>query len=86
MTKHADPKIVRNNLWDWQELQPGAGPGQAFYRFCDALEVKDGVSAPAEGWGLEHALDAWGFYWRTRYYSQRKSFRFNLGIHAPDLL
>jgi hypothetical protein len=24
--------------------------------------VKDGVSAPAEGWGLEHALAAWGNY------------------------
>ncbi|KAH6914760.1 serine carboxypeptidase S28-domain-containing protein [Coprinopsis sp. MPI-PUGE-AT-0042] len=61
---------LRNNLWDWQELQPGAGSGQAFYRFCDALEVDDGVSAPETGWGLEHALNAWGFYWRTRYYSQ----------------
>ncbi|EAU84205.2 endoprotease [Coprinopsis cinerea okayama7 len=61
---------LRNNLWDWQELQPGSGPGTEFYRFCDALEVKDGVSAPAEGWGLEHALEAWGLYWRTRYYFQ----------------
>ncbi|TFK25968.1 hypothetical protein FA15DRAFT_638482 [Coprinopsis marcescibilis] len=61
---------LRNNLWDWQSLQPQTGPGHKFYQFCDALEVNDdGVSAPASGWGLEHALNAWGFYWRTRYYS-----------------
>lgn len=48
-------------MWYWQNLQP-AGENQIFYAFCDALEVKDGVSAPAEGWGLEHALAAYGTY------------------------
>jgi len=58
---------LRNNLWDWQSLQPYVGYAQ-FFEFCDALEVKDGVSAPATGWGLEHALNAWGTYWATTYY------------------
>jgi len=57
------PAIVRNNLWEWQELQPTSGPDTLFYAFCDALEVKDGINAPAEGWGLTHALQAWGNFW-----------------------
>ncbi|KAL6309641.1 peptidase S28 [Sparassis latifolia] len=59
---------LRNNLWDWQSLQPYVGPGAQFFEFCDALEVKDGVNAPAQGWGLEHALNAWGTYWADTYY------------------
>ena len=41
---------VRNNLWDWQELQPLSYSREGypqFYQFCDALEVKDGVNARA---------------------------------------
>lgn len=60
---------VRNNLWDWQSLQVTSGAGTQFYRFCDALEIKDGVHAPASGFGLEHALAAWGTYWRDIYLS-----------------
>ncbi|KIM46447.1 hypothetical protein M413DRAFT_314906 [Hebeloma cylindrosporum] len=60
---------LRNNLWDWQSLQITSGAGSQFYRFCDALEVKDGQQAPANGWGLDHALAAWGNYWRTTYLS-----------------
>lgn len=60
---------VRNNLWDWQDLSPTSGPGAQFFDFCDALEVKDGVSAPESGWGLDHALAAWGSYWNTTYYA-----------------
>ena len=63
---------VRANLWDWQSLSPDSGPGQQFFEFCDALEVKNGVSAPASGWGLDHALQAWGNYWTTTYYSLSK--------------
>jgi hypothetical protein len=55
------------NIWDWQSLSVSTGPGSDFYRFCDALEVKDGQSAPASGWGLDHALAAWGSYWRNGY-------------------
>ncbi|KAE9409902.1 hypothetical protein BT96DRAFT_460529 [Gymnopus androsaceus JB14] len=58
---------LRNNLFDWQSLSPDTGPGAIFFEFCDALEVKDGVSAPAEGWGLEHALPAWGAFWNSTY-------------------
>ncbi|RDB19887.1 putative extracellular serine carboxypeptidase [Hypsizygus marmoreus] len=61
---------LRNNLWDWQSLQPTSGPGAQFYRFCDALEVKDGVSAPASGWGLEHALAAWSSYFKNTYFAR----------------
>ncbi|EPQ59204.1 peptidase S28 [Gloeophyllum trabeum ATCC 11539] len=59
---------LRNNLWDWQSLSPDTGPGAQFFQFCDALEVKNGVSAPATGWGLEHALQAWGSYFANVYY------------------
>ncbi|KAH9833657.1 peptidase S28 [Rhodofomes roseus] len=59
---------LRNNLWDWQSLQPDEGPGQQFFQFCDALEVKDGVSAGSGGWGVDYALNAWGTYWATTYY------------------
>jgi hypothetical protein len=60
---------LRNNMWDWQSLQPTTGPGGQFYQFCDALEVKNGVQAPATGFGLENALEAWGAYWRNTYLS-----------------
>ncbi|KAG8737421.1 hypothetical protein FRC10_008200 [Ceratobasidium sp. 414] len=47
-----------------QSLQPGDFD-QSFYRFCDALEVKDGVSAGPSGWGLDHALTAYGNYMKS---------------------
>ncbi|PBK68054.1 hypothetical protein ARMSODRAFT_976325 [Armillaria solidipes] len=56
---YIDELSVRWNLWSWQELQPTTGSETAFYRFCDALEVKDGVSASVNGWGMDHALSAW---------------------------
>lgn len=62
---------VRNNLWDWQSLSPTSGGG-VFFEFCDALEVKNGVSAGSEGWGLDHALQAWGSFWNTTYYAVGK--------------
>ncbi|KAJ7167611.1 serine carboxypeptidase S28-domain-containing protein [Mycena filopes] len=58
---------LRNNLWDWQGLSLSIGPGAQFFNFCDALEVKNGVNAPAAGWGLDHALSAWSSYWSTTY-------------------
>ncbi|TDL29923.1 peptidase S28 [Rickenella mellea] len=60
---------LRNNLWEWQSLQPDSGTGGAFQAFCDKLEVKNGVSAPASGWGLNTALQAWGNYWNQSYYT-----------------
>ncbi|KAJ3558317.1 hypothetical protein NM688_g1004 [Phlebia brevispora] len=59
---------LRNNLWDWQSLSPDSGGG-VFFEFCDALEVKDGVNAPASGWGLDHALPAWATFWTETYYA-----------------
>jgi len=56
-----DEITVRVPMFYWQSLRP-SGPNEVFYRFCDALEVNNGVSAPAKGWGLEHALAAWGNY------------------------
>jgi hypothetical protein len=59
---------VRNNLWDWQSLAPDVGPGAQFFDFCDALEVdKNGKIASASGFGLDHALDAWGTYFNATY-------------------
>ena len=56
-------------MWNWQGLDVSTGPGGAFYQFCDALEVKDGVSAGPRGWGLDHALTAWGRFWNETYYA-----------------
>ncbi|KAF9057889.1 peptidase S28 [Panaeolus papilionaceus] len=61
---------LRNNLWDWQSLQPTSGRNTQFYRFCDALEVKNAVSAGSQGWGLDNALTAWGNYWKNGYYDR----------------
>jgi hypothetical protein len=61
---------VRNILWDWQSLQPYVGPGATFFQSCDAIEVKNGANAPATGWGLDHALTAWGSYFKTVYLPQ----------------
>ncbi|KAH9925851.1 peptidase S28 [Epithele typhae] len=61
---------LQQPLYSWQSLQPDSGPGQAFYKFCDALEVKNGVGAPAEGWGLDYALATWGAYWVNTYFAQ----------------
>ncbi|KAJ7284199.1 serine carboxypeptidase S28-domain-containing protein [Mycena rebaudengoi] len=61
---------LRNNMWDWQSLSLTVGPGAQFFSFCDALEVKGGVSAPATGWGLDHALAAWSSYWTTTYLAE----------------
>ncbi|KAJ7437078.1 peptidase S28 [Mycena galericulata] len=58
---------LRENLWDWQSLSLADGASGVFFQFCDALEVKDGVNAPATGWGLDHALVAWSSYWTTTY-------------------
>ncbi|KAF7375194.1 hypothetical protein MSAN_00406000 [Mycena sanguinolenta] len=62
--------------WSFQDLAPAAGAGQAFFnacrslsfcliiltrsQFCDTLEVKDNVTAGAEGYGLDYALQQWG--------------------------
>jgi hypothetical protein len=46
-----------------------------FFEFCDALEVKDGVSAPATGWGLENAVSSWGLFWNNTYYAYGKPSR-----------
>ncbi|KAF9026495.1 hypothetical protein BDZ89DRAFT_1067591 [Hymenopellis radicata] len=55
----------------WQDLQPAAGPNQMFYEFCDLLQVweVDGknTSAPESGWGLDHALEAFGSWMRERH-------------------
>ncbi|KAF9077060.1 serine carboxypeptidase S28-domain-containing protein [Rhodocollybia butyracea] len=67
LTHLDDVAGVRNNLWDWQSLQPETGPGAKFFESCDALEVKNGVNAPATGWGLENALSAWGSFWNSSY-------------------
>jgi len=60
---------LQYNLYDWQNLEPSIGPGALFFEFCDALEVEDGVNAPETGWGLEHAINAWGSFWNNTYYT-----------------
>ncbi|KAG2129726.1 uncharacterized protein EDB93DRAFT_1256142 [Suillus bovinus] len=69
---------LQSNLFDWQALQPYVGPGAMFFQFCDALEVKNGISAGPEGWGLENAIHSWGNFWNTTYY--------NVGRRFPSFL
>ncbi|CCM01542.1 uncharacterized protein FIBRA_03598 [Fibroporia radiculosa] len=53
-------------IFYWQDLQPSPElTDLSFFEFCDALEVKDGVNAPTEGWGLDYALQAWGSWWEN---------------------
>ena len=66
-------RSVKENLYDWQSLSPTSGPGSAFFTFCDALEVKDGVNAPEGGWGVDHALAAWSDYFANTYLAESKS-------------
>ncbi|KZV68145.1 peptidase S28 [Peniophora sp. CONT] len=58
---------LKNPIYEWQDLQPDSGPDTGFFEFCDALEVKDNKTAPASGWGLEHALSAWGAFFKNVY-------------------
>ncbi|KAF9535131.1 serine carboxypeptidase S28-domain-containing protein [Crepidotus variabilis] len=60
---------LRNNLWDWQSLSVTSGPNTTFTRFCDALEVKNGQVSGPDGWGVDHALPAWGKFWTDGYLS-----------------
>ncbi|KAI0774647.1 peptidase S28 [Trametes elegans] len=78
---------LRLPLEEWQELQPNADNGK-FWEFCNALEVKDGVSAGPEGWGLDHALQAWATFWKTTYYDyycEDLDFQTCLGSHDASL-
>ncbi|RDX43248.1 peptidase S28 [Lentinus brumalis] len=61
---------LQQNFFTWQNLQLDSGPNGDFFKFCDALEVKNGVSAPASGWGLDYALQAWGSFWKNTFYEQ----------------
>ena len=59
---------MRSNLWDWQSLSPTTGTEGEFFKFCDALEVKDnGDVAPEAGWGVDHAYAAWSSYFKNQY-------------------
>lgn len=60
-------QALRWDLWTWQDLQPNTGPGAAFYQFCDALEVKNGMLASENGWGVDNALSAWARWFSINY-------------------
>ncbi|TCD70022.1 hypothetical protein EIP91_005274, partial [Steccherinum ochraceum] len=66
---HLDDVVdaLKYNLYSWQNLSPSSGPGAEFFEFCDALEVKDGVSASSSGWGLNHAVEAWAAYFSGKF-------------------
>lgn len=76
---------MRYNLFDWQSLSPGMGTEGWFFRFCDALEVNNGVTAPASGFGVDHALAAWGNFWKSSYLNACKPLcvaRYDLHLRA----
>lgn len=64
---------MRNNIIDWQSLQPGNQNGyeELFFVFCDSLEVDNSTGVPVianeTGFGLEHAIQAWGDFWTEGY-------------------
>ena len=52
-------------LREWRYLSLTRTTRQSlFYDFCDALEVKDGVVASEDGWGLDQAVDGWARFHR----------------------
>ncbi|KAI0751819.1 peptidase S28 [Daedaleopsis nitida] len=57
-------KIVMNY---WQDGLIGKR-SEGFYWFCDSLEVDNGKAAPESGWGFDHALKAWGKFWKDQFY------------------
>lgn len=60
---------LRNNLWDWQQLQPLSSSSGIFFRFCSQLDARVGVPVPADGqWTVDHTILAWGRFWRREYY------------------
>ncbi|EGO28580.1 hypothetical protein SERLADRAFT_354447 [Serpula lacrymans var. lacrymans S7.9] len=72
---------LRINLYAWQDYQP-TNQYTAFSRFCDALEVNNGVSANASGWGITHAINAWGTFWQVNNYGPSDDC---LGTHNSSL-
>ena len=64
--------VVRNNLWDWEWQE--YYHSRALDAFCDVLEVKDGQVAGPSGWGVDHALKAWGKVWTGGYLATRTCF------------
>ncbi|KAK7014785.1 hypothetical protein VNI00_019258 [Paramarasmius palmivorus] len=66
--EYADDVASARPISRWQDLQPDPEySNSTFFEFCDALEVKDGVQAASSGWGLQHAYDAMGLYFRKVY-------------------
>lgn len=70
--KYNCSRVVRRILPSWQELSPNMGTEGGFFKFCDALEVQNGTIAPASGFGLTHALTAWGNFWKNGYLAEGK--------------
>ncbi|KAG2132870.1 serine carboxypeptidase S28-domain-containing protein [Suillus bovinus] len=52
---------LQSSLFTWNT--------KLFVKLCDALEVKDGVIAGPEGWGLKNAIYSWGNFWNTTFYN-----------------
>jgi len=49
-----------------------------FHRFCDQLEMRNGVPGPATGWGVQNALAAWAKFWKREYFFYSTQFLFRL--------
>ncbi|KAF4615694.1 hypothetical protein D9613_012558 [Agrocybe pediades] len=56
---------MRAPMEEWQNLAVSTNRLSLFYDFCDALEVQNGRIAPANGWGLDIARQAWAKYYLT---------------------
>lgn len=60
---------LRNNLWDWQRLQPSSGSNTQFSEFCDSVRWGAVPNAPADG---VRALAAWAAYFKDVYLLNRE--------------
>ncbi|KAH9853292.1 peptidase S28 [Lenzites betulinus] len=61
---------VTEPIQTWQDLMIGSSANSYFYDFCDQLEMygpDNATVAGPEGWGLEHALNAWGAFYEGWY-------------------
>ncbi|KAF8995657.1 serine carboxypeptidase S28-domain-containing protein [Cyathus striatus] len=61
---YASSGVVEAILDFWQYFEPIR---EFQFNITCGIGIKDGKSAPAAGWGLGHALSAWGSYFKNSY-------------------
>ena len=63
---------VKYPLYEWQAIDPSSRSPSVLREFCNFTEVNS--SAPAHGWGLDHALTYWSALWSLHGYYNGTSY------------